>query len=69
MKTASVVKAALQKQKIMNLSWYKNIKTLLKLDNLYYMDHVSAFKYLHLEKYITTESSQQSTHINNSQLN
>ena len=37
MKTASIVKAALQEQKIMNLSWYENIKTLLKLDNLYHM--------------------------------
>ena len=71
MKTASIVKAALQEQNIMNLSWYKNIKTLLKLDNLYHMDHVSAFKYLHQEKEITTvtDSSQHSNHINNSQLN
>ena len=69
MKTASIVKAALQEQKIMNLSWYKNIKTLLKLDNLYHMDHVSAFKYLHQETDITTDSSQHSNHINNSQLN
>ena len=68
-KTASIVKAALQEQKIMNLSWYKNIKTLLKLDNLYHMDHVSAFKYLHQEKEITNDSSQHSNHINNSQFN
>ena len=53
----------------MNLYWYKNIKTLLKLDNLYHMDHVSAFKYLHQEKDITTDSSQHSNHLNNSQLN
>ena len=33
------------------------------------MYHVSAFKYLHQEKYITTDSSQHSNHINNSQLN
>ena len=58
-----------QEQKIMNLSWYKNIKTLLKLGNLYHMDHVSAFKYLHQEKEITTDSLQHSNHINNSQLN
>ena len=65
-KTVSIVKAALQEQKIMNLLWYKNI---LKLDNLYHMDHASAFKYLHQEKDITTDSSQHSNHINNSQLN
>ena len=59
----------MQEQNIMNLSWYKNIKTLLKLDNLYHMDHVSAFKHLHQEKDITTDSSQHSNHINNSQLN
>ena len=71
MKTPSIVKAALQEQKIMNLSWYKNIKTLLKLDNLYHMDHLSAFKYLHQEKDITdtTDSSKHSNHIINSQLN
>ena len=33
------------------------------------MDHVSAFKYLHQEKDITTDSSQHSNHINNSQIN
>ena len=33
------------------------------------MDHVSAFKYLHQEKDITTDSSQHFNHINNSQLN
>ena len=33
------------------------------------MDHVSAFKYLHQEIDITTDSSQHSNHINNSQLN
>ena len=53
----------------MNLSWYKNIKIILKLENLYHMDHVSAFKYLHQEIDITTDSSQHSNHINNSQLN
>ena len=33
------------------------------------MNHVSAFKYLHQEKDITTDSSQHSNHVNNSQLN
>ena len=68
-KTASIFKAALQEQKIMNLFWYKNIKILLKLDNLYHMDDDSAFKYLHQEIDTTTDSSQHSNHINNSQLN
>ena len=62
---ASIVQAALQEQKVINLSWYKNIKTLLKLDNLYHMDQISAFKYLH---HIRTDNSQ---HLNysNPQLN
>ena len=68
-KTASIVKAALQEQTIINLSWYKNIKILLKLDNPYHMDHVLALKYLHQEIDITTDSSQHSNHINSSQLN
>jgi hypothetical protein len=36
--------AALREQKSMKLPWYMNIKPLLKLNNLYSLDHVSAFK-------------------------
>ena len=40
----SLVAAALREQKSMKLPWYMNIKPLSKLDNLYSLDHVSAFK-------------------------
>ena len=40
----SLVAAALREQKSMKLPWYKNIKPLLKLDDLYSLDHVSASK-------------------------
>ena len=42
----SFVSAALRDQKALKLPWYRNIKPLLKLDNIYSADHVSAFKTL-----------------------
>ena len=41
----SLVYAALQEQKLLNLSWYKNIENLLKIDKIYTLDHVTAAKY------------------------
>ena len=38
------VSAAFREQKSMKLPWYQNIKPLLKLDEIYSMDHVTAFK-------------------------
>ena len=38
------IKAALHEQKKLNLPWFKNIETLLKLDEIYRLDHVSAFR-------------------------
>jgi len=42
----SFISAALQEQKALNLSWYKNIEPLLKLDNIYFEDHVTAHRIL-----------------------
>ena len=42
----SFVSAALREQKALKLPWYRNIKPLLKLDDIYSADHVSAFKTL-----------------------
>ena len=47
MKPGSIVHAALQEQKHMNLPWYQNIESLLKLDEIFHLDHVTAFKFLH----------------------
>ena len=41
--SGSFVSAALMEQKSMDLPWFKNIKSLLKLDEIYSLDHVSAF--------------------------
>ena len=41
--SGSVVYAALQEQKNLNLPWYKNIESLLKTDTIYHEDHVSAY--------------------------
>ncbi|NRB82002.1 MAG: reverse transcriptase family protein [Saccharospirillaceae bacterium] len=38
-----IVFAALQEQKSMKLPWYKNIEALMKIDEIYNQDHVSAF--------------------------
>ena len=40
----TLVSAAFREQKSMKLPWYQNIKPLLKLDEIYSMDDVSAFK-------------------------
>ena len=42
----SFVSAVLREQKALRLPWYRNIKPLLKLDDIYSADHVSAFKTL-----------------------
>ena len=42
----SLVSAALKEQKALNLPWYAKIKPLLKLDEIYSLDHVSAFRVL-----------------------
>ncbi len=39
----SFVSVALTEQKSMELPWFQNIKSLLKLDEIYSLDHVSAF--------------------------
>ena len=40
----SFVYAALSEQKLLNLPWFKNIESLLKIDNVYNDDHVTAYK-------------------------
>ena len=40
----SLVSAAFREQKSMKLPWYNNIKPLLKLDELYPLNHVAAFR-------------------------
>jgi exonuclease III len=42
----SFIRAALHEQKLLNLSWYKNIESLLKLDSIYFEDHVTAHRIL-----------------------
>ena len=40
----SFVKAALKEQKKLKLPWYKNIEPLLKIDDIYHLDHVTAHR-------------------------
>ena len=40
------IKAALYEQKTLNLPWFKNIEPLLKLDEIFHQDHVTAFRTL-----------------------
>ena len=42
----SFVYAALQEQKLMMLPWYKNIESLMKTDEIFHQDHVSAYNRL-----------------------
>ena len=46
----SLVAAALREQKKLNLPWYKNIEPLLKLDEIYFLDHVTAHRILNSKK-------------------
>ena len=47
LKPGTIIYEALQEQKSLNLSWYKNIDSILQVDNLYHKDHVTAFKFLY----------------------
>ena len=38
------IKAALKEQKLLKLPWFKNIEPLLKLDEIFHMDHVTAYR-------------------------
>ena len=40
----SFVFAALKEQKSLKLPWFKNIESLLKLDEIYNLDHVTAYR-------------------------
>ena len=40
----SLVSAALKEQKLLKLPWFKNIEPLLKLDEIFHLDHVSAHR-------------------------
>ena len=51
--SASFVFAALQEQKRLNLSWYKNIRSLLKLDEIYFKDHVTAHRIMNYKPCVT----------------
>ena len=50
MKPGSYVYAALQEQQSLNLSWFKNLEPLLKLDGIYNEDHITAFNAMHSTK-------------------
>ena len=43
MNPENFVHAAFQEQKLLNLPWYRNLEPLLKLDEIYNKDHVTAF--------------------------
>ena len=53
----SLAYAALQEQKRLHLPWYKNIVSLLKLDEIYHMDHVSAHHVLYPNDNVVNETS------------
>ena len=50
--SSTFVSAALREQKLLNLPWYKNIESLLKLDEIYFADHVTAHRTLNNKSYI-----------------
>ena len=52
--SSSFVFAALQEQKRLNLPWYKNIESLLKLDEIYFKDHVTAHRIMNFTSCVVT---------------
>ena len=56
MPRSSFINAAINEQKSMNLSWYKNVESLLKLDELYHLDHVSAYRITSCKEKTKTKS-------------
>ena len=42
----SLVNAALKEQNLLKFPWFKNIEPLLKLDEIFHLDHVSAHRIL-----------------------
>ena len=50
LKPGSIIFAALQEQKSLKLPWYNHVESLLKLDELFHMDHVTAYKFLNRNK-------------------
>ena len=63
----SLVSAALREQKALKLPWYRNIKPLLKLDDIYSADHVSAFKTMN-SKYSNNKPKEESINANSTNL-
>ena len=41
---ATFIHAALKEQQLLNLPWYRNIEPLIKMDEIYHLDHVTAHK-------------------------
>ena len=52
----SIVSAALKEQKQLRLPWYKNIESMLKIDKIYHLDHVSAKRVLNPNSYFSIRS-------------
>ena len=50
----SLVSAALKEQKLLKLPWFKNIEPLLKLDEIFHLDHVSAHRTFKKKRLNTT---------------
>ena len=61
----SFVYAALMEQKKLKLSWYKNIEPLLRLDDIYHMNHVDAYRTLSNPKYSTHSNGSTNISLNN----
>ena len=55
MPNSTFIKAAINEQKSLNLSWYRNIECLLKIDEIYHLDHVSAYRMTRCENILKNE--------------
>ena len=53
----SIIKVALKEQKSLKLPWFKNIEPLLKLDEIFQMDHVTAYRAMKHDNNLPPKSS------------
>ena len=60
------VYAALKEQQLLNLPWYRNIEPLLKFDEMYHLDHVTAYKMTNSKMSSSVPKPDRATNVNKS---
>ena len=62
----TIVYAALKEQQLLNLPCYRNIEPLLKFDEMYHLDHVTAYKMTNSKMSLSVPKPDRATNVNKS---